>query len=55
MKHQKKRIIQQTEIVNIDETPIWREDTFLFAVLLFPSILGVCSLLYAIQVFLLER
>lgn len=39
----------------INGKQLWKEDTFLFAVFMFPSILVGCWILSLIQVFVLER
>jgi hypothetical protein len=38
-----------------NDGPIWKEGPFLFGILLFPTILLLCLILYWIQVFILKR
>lgn len=54
MKHKKKRVTKKTVSVEVANTPIWKEDVVIFAVLLFPSILLLCSLLYIMTEFVLR-
>ncbi len=55
VKRKKKRIVHEVVIAKTVATPIWREDAILFAIFLFPSILLFCSMLYIMQVFILEK